>query len=282
MLGDFQMFKKYFLGLVWGALFAVGVDAAEVVKKQPLILAVSEGTSGGINAEAAHAKYQPLADVLGSAISAEVKVVFVREFARLANGMKENQFDLVLARPSDYPARGMRDHQYRFVASASPDGQCVLIVHKDSPFMKVENLKGRNFIFPEESAYMTRFCRAELRDKGILIEHEKVHYVREQGAIPFAIENKISDVGGVASYSGAYKQWLKSGHRVLHKSAAQPYMPLVASRNLSVEQVDKLRGALTELGNSDTGKQILQRVGINGFVITEEMRLRKLLEWLGV
>jgi phosphonate transport system substrate-binding protein len=176
----------------------------------------------------------------------------------------------------------MRDYQYRFVASASPDGQCVLIVHKDSPIMKVEDLKGKNFIFPEEAAYMTRFCRAELRDKGILIEGKRVFYVREQGAIPFAVETRISDVGGVASYSGAYKQWLKGGNRVLHMSRPQPYMPLVASRNLSVEQVDKLRRALTDLGNTGRGKQILQRIGINGFVVTEEVRLRKLLEWLGV
>jgi phosphonate transport system substrate-binding protein len=275
------MFKKYILGLVLVALFSLGVNAAEVAKKYQLVLAVSEGTSGGINAEAALAKYQPLADVLGSAINAEVKVVFVREFDRLANGMKENQFDLVLARPSDYPARGMRDYQYRFVASASPDGQCVLIVHKDSPIKKVEDLKGKNFVFPEESAYMTHFCRAELRDKGILIEGERVYYVREQGAIPFAVETRISDVGGIASYSGAYKQWLKSGHRVLHTSRPQPYMPLVASRNLSVEQVDKLRAALTDLDNTGSGKQVLQRIGINGFVVTEEVRLRKLLEWLG-
>lgn len=84
------MFKKYILGLVLVALFAPGVNAAEGVKKQQLTLAVSEGTSGGINDEVAQTKYQPLADVLGSAINAEIKVVFVREFDRLANGMKEN------------------------------------------------------------------------------------------------------------------------------------------------------------------------------------------------
>jgi ABC-type phosphate/phosphonate transport system substrate-binding protein len=276
------MFKKYIFGLVFGALFALGVNAAEVIKKQQLVMAVSEGTSGGITADIAIAKYQPLADLLGSAINAEIKVVFVRNFIRLANGMKNNEYDLVLARPSDYPARGIRDNAYKFVSTTSPDGQCVLIVHKDSPIMKVEDLKGKRFVFPEEAAYMTHFCQAELREKGILIEREKVYYVHEQAAIPMAIENKICDVGGVASYSGAYKKWLKSGHRVLYKSSTQPYMPMVASRKLTIEQVNKLQGALTGVGNTEFGKKILERIGINGFVTTEEVRLRKLLEWLNV
>jgi ABC-type phosphate/phosphonate transport system substrate-binding protein len=261
-------------------LLVPAVQAAKVVKKQ-LVFAVSEGSSGGINAEVARAKYQPLADAIGVALNADVKVSFVREFSALANGMKENQFDLVLARPSDYPARGMRDNQYQFVATASTDGQCMLIVNKDSPVKKVSELAGKKFIFPEQSAYMTRFCRAELRDNGILIDSESVHYVREQGAIPFAVENKIVDVGGIASYSGAYKEWLKKGYRVLHQSKPQPYLPLVASRNLNTEQIGKLQKVLSELGNDDAGKQTLKRVGVTGFLTTEEARLRKLLEWLG-
>jgi ABC-type phosphate/phosphonate transport system substrate-binding protein len=250
--------------------------------KKQLVLAVSEGTSGGITAEAAQAKYQPLAEALGASIHAEFKVQFVREFDLLTRGMQDNQFDLVLARPSDYPARGMRDNQYQFVASASPEGHCMLIVHKDSPIKSIADLKHKNFVMPEENAYMTRFCRAELRDNGILLKNEKVFYVREQQVIPFAIENRISDVGGIASYSGAYAKWVKGENRVLYQSKAQPYLPMVASRSLSPEQVSKLKGALVELGNSDAGKQILKRVGVTAFVTTEEERLRKLLDWLGV
>lgn len=253
--------------------------AAPAAKNQ-LVLAVSEGTSGGITAEAGRAKYQPLADALGLAIHADVKVNFVREFAALEKGMKEHQFDLVIARPSDYPARGMLNDQYQFVATAQPDGRCMLIVHKDSPLKTVNELHGRTFILPEESAYMSRFCRAELREQGIRIAQEKVHFVREQGAIPFAIENKISDVGGVASYSGAYGKWIKDGHRVLFESRTQPYMPVVASPKLSGEEVSKLQAMLVALTSDESGQQILKRIGIKGFIGTEEAKLRKLPAWL--
>lgn len=262
-------------------LFSHATHAESGARKQ-LVFAVSEGTSGGIDAETARTKYQPLADILGRAINADIKVAFVREFSTLEKGMKDDLYDLVVARPSDYPARGLRDYRYNFVATAKPDGQCILIVHKDSPIKTVSDLKGKSFVLPETKAYMTRFCRAELRDQGVVIENERVTYVREQGAIPFAIENRISDVGGIASYSGAYAKWVKGEHRVLHQSRSQPYMPLVASPRVSSEQIGKMQRALNEMGSTDSGSQILKRLGITSFVTTEEGRLRKLLEWLGV
>ena len=78
-----------------------------------LSLAVSEGTSGGIDAATARRKYAPLAQRLEQALGDSVEVVFVREFAALEQGMKDGRYDFVVARPSDYPARGLRDHHYQ-------------------------------------------------------------------------------------------------------------------------------------------------------------------------
>lgn len=263
-------------------LSALAQSGAKPPAKPALVFAISEGTSGGIDAQAVKVKYQPLTDALSQAIGREITIAFVREFALLERGMKEQQFDLVVARPSDYPARGLRDYQYAFVATAKPDGYCELLVHADSPLKTVADIKGKRIVMPEQKAYMSRFCAAELRDQGIVLSNENVTYVREQGAIPFAIDNTISQVGGVASYSGVYKQWKKANKRVLLESRPQPYMPLIASSRVTPEQITKLQAALTDLGNTDDGKKILLQLGITSFVTTEEARLRKLLEWLGV
>ena len=153
-----------------------------------LSLAVSEGSSGGIDAATARKKYAPLAQRLEQALGDSVEVVFVREFAALEQGMKDGRYDFVVARPSDYPARGLRDHRYQYVANAETDGQCMLAVRADSPIETLDQLRGKTFVMPEEVAYMARFCRAELRDKGIDLAQENVFYVREQGAIPFGLE----------------------------------------------------------------------------------------------
>ncbi|MFT7402562.1 MAG: phosphonate transport system substrate-binding protein, partial [Hydrogenophaga sp.] len=50
-----------------------------------------------------------------------------------------------------------------------------------------------------------------MRDQGIDLSEEKVERVREQGAIPFYLNNKLANVGGVASYSGVAKSLEKTG-----------------------------------------------------------------------
>ena len=98
----------------WLAGAALWVAMLQGAWAQGLIMGVSEGTSGGLDHAQVIAKYQGLADVVGRAIKQKVNVVFAREFSALEEGMKTGRYDFVIARPSDYPARGLRDYGYRY------------------------------------------------------------------------------------------------------------------------------------------------------------------------
>ena len=248
---------------------------------EDLVMAVSEGTSGGLDHAQVIVKYQGLADVIGRSMKRKVNVVFAREFAQLEDGMKTHRFDFVIARPSDYPARGLKLHGYKFLASAKPDGQCLIIAGRDSGVASVKDLKGKRIVMPEPAAYMTKFCRAELRDQGIDLDKENVKYVREQGAVVFYIENKFADVGGVASYSGVAKKWSKDGNPVIHKSRPQPYFPLIAGPNVTDAQRADIKKALVAMTQSPADQAVLKTVGIEAFDVDSEARLAALLDWLG-
>jgi ABC-type phosphate/phosphonate transport system substrate-binding protein len=226
-------------------------------------------------------KYGGLAEVIGRAAGRKVNVVFAREFSTLDEGMRSGRLDLVFARPSDYPARGVREHGYRFVASAIPDGQCLVIVPKDSPIRSLPDAKGKRWVLPEQVSYMARFCTAELRDRGISVGNEKVQFVREQAAVPFYMANGFADVGAVASYSGVAKRLDADGFRVLHASIKQPYFPLVASERVAPPQLRSIQAALSALPQTDDGKVVLKTIGVQGFDTTSGERLAKLLAWIG-
>jgi phosphonate transport system substrate-binding protein len=270
-------------------LAAIAVAGPSMAQKQPQpaatepwILAVSEGTSGGLDHARVRDKYGGLAEVIGRAAGRKVNVVFAREFSTLDEGMASGRLDLVFARPSDYPARGVRDHRYHFVASASPEGQCLVIVPKDSPIKSLADAKGKRWVLPEQVSYMSRFCAAELRDRGILVASEKVQFVREQAAVPFYMLHKFSDVGAVASYSGVAKKLDADGFRVLHASVKQPYFPLVANERVTPAQLRSIQAALAALPTTDEGKLVLKTIGVQGFDTTTGERLGKLLAWLAV
>jgi ABC-type phosphate/phosphonate transport system substrate-binding protein len=248
---------------------------------EDLVMAVSEGTSGGLDHAQVINKYQGLADVIGRSIKKKVNVVFAREFAQLEDGMKRGRFDFVIARPSDYPARGIKLYGFHYLASAKPDGQCLLITGKDSGIRSVADMKGKRIVLPEPAAYMTKFCRAELREQGLDLDKEKVQYVREQGAVAFYIEHKFADVGGIASYSGVAKKWAKQGNVVLHKSRPQPYFPLIAAAHVTEAQRAEIRKSLAAMHQNPADQAVLKTVGIEAFDIDSAKRLSELLEWLG-
>jgi ABC-type phosphate/phosphonate transport system substrate-binding protein len=275
------------LGCAWAPAWAQtppkAAPAAKAGASKPrLIFAVSEGTSGGIDAAEAMLKYQPLADVIEKTLNADVSVVLARDFAKLEENMQKQAYDLVMARPSDYPARGIRDYKYTLVSTANPDGMCTFIVPKDSKLQKIEDAKGGRIVLPETTSYMAKFCRAELRDHGIEAAKEpKLKYLREQDVVGYSVETSIADIGGVASYSGVARNWEKKGGRILHRSVKQPYFPLVAGPRVSAADVARIRDALTGLEKTDEGKKILAGIGIQGFVAGEDKRLLDLLKWLG-
>lgn len=267
------------MGCKWALVLALCCCAPAWA--QELVMGVSEGTSGGLDHAQVINKYQGLADVIGRSIKRKVNVVFAREFAQLEEGMKARRFDFVLARPSDYPARGIKLYGYQFLASARPDGQCVLIAGRDSGIRTVADLRGKRIVMPEPAAYMTKFCRAELRDKGIDLARENVQYVREQGAVAFYIENRFADAGGIASYSGVAKKWVKDGQVVVHKSRPQPYFPLIAAAHVTEPQRAEIRKALAAMQQAPADQAVLRTIGIEAFDIDSANRLDALLDWLG-
>lgn len=244
------------------------------------IFAVSEGTSGGIDHARVIAKYADLAARIGAATKQKVRVVFVREFSALEEGMKSGQFTYVMARPSDYPARALRDHGYRFVASARPDGRCMIFADKQSGVKTLEDARSRKWVMPEEVAYMTRFCRAELRDRGIDMDALKPKHVREQAAVKFYLDNGFAEVGGVASYAGVRKQFEKDGAVLVHSSVPQPYFPLVAAARVTPAQVQAIQQSLVALSRDAAGQAVLKQIGVDEFDISTESRLRDLTAWL--
>jgi len=242
------------------------------------LLAVSEGTSGGTTPQEIIDKYKPLADVMGKVLGAQVVVEPARSFQRLEDGMRAKRYDLAMARPSDYPARGVRDFGFRYVANARPDGNCVFLVPKASTAKNIAELKGRRLILPEKISYMAQFCSAELRDAGFDIS--KAQYVKEQENVVYQLQNGNADLGGVASYSKALKGIGEAGLRELQRSRPQPYFPLIAGNRITGKQIAELRRELVKLTDKPEGKELAAKLGISGFDDGGEQRLGELLAWL--
>lgn len=265
-------------------LLALGL--ASTWAQAELLFAVSEGASGA-GAAATHRqmalKYQPLTEVMEQVLGQPVRVQYVRDFQALDAGMKEGRFDLVIARPADYPARGVRDYGYKAVTTRQVGVKCTLVVPKDASWQNLEDLGDLTqvrFIMPEQASYMASFCAAELREHGLKIDPARTYYVREQDAIPFSLQNKLAQVGGVGSGSNIFKDLEQQGLRILHTSREQPFLPLIAGARISADQVARLRQALVDRVASPEGAAQLAALGMKGFDTDPQPGLLAMLQWL--
>ena len=250
--------------------------------QQDLTLGFSEGSSSELTPSQMTNKYQALADVIGRGLGRKVRAVYVKGFDDLEQGLRTRQFDLAVARPTDYMARGVQHYGYRYVANGSPDSHCLILTPKGSPVKTLKDIEGKRIVLPVRSAYITKFCAAELRDKGIDLYKQKLQFVQEQSVIGMYVESGMADVGvGVGSVTRVAQRWQEAGHTILHRSVGQPYFPLIALPKFTPAQIASVRKVLLGMTSNPGDQAVLKTLGIQGFHTDAEERLRGLLDWLG-
>ena len=247
-----------------------------------ILLAINEG--GAANADAAETlfKYQEFAEIVEKALRMQVLIVAVRDRNKLRNALKKREYPLLLARPNDVPAEAIRDYAYQPIVAAKEPSQALFIVPKDSPLKTIADVKGKTIVTPDQYSNIWRVANAMLRDSKINMANEQVKAMRDQAAIGWSMESKFYDVGVVNSISGVGRTWEKNGGRVIARSQQLPNMPMIASPQITEEQVARIRTALIDLDSTESGKAILKKIGLpGGFQYSPPKVFVEFLAWLG-
>jgi len=270
----------YRILIVMLGLFA-WVAAASGAAPTPLLFGVNEGTSGSIGFSDRQEKYKPLADYLSKILKRPVLLESASDLKNLTKSLENARYGLLLVRPSHISAKAMRDQKYVLVAAAKGDAIAHFIVHKDSPLKQPSDLKGKSIVMPDEIAYPTWIGNAMLRDIGIGKDQANIRNFRSQEAVGYAVEQKLSDVGVVISYSKVAKDWTGKGHRFMWESKKLPFWSVIGSPKLAPAEVDKIREALIKLDQGDEGQKILKGIGVKGFVPGDQAAYFDMLKWVG-
>ena len=80
--------------------------------------------------------------------------------------------------------------------------------------------------------------RATLRDAKVEPAQIHITYTRYQDAVPFFVENRLTDSGATAA-NALVKAWQAKGGKILAQSKAVPIKHIVASPNLSAADIEK-------------------------------------------
>ena len=250
---------------------------------QALVFAVNEGVTYRVPLEEVRGRYGAIAADLSKLLRQPVNIEPVGDYTSLRKGLAEKRFDLALVHPAHVSIQAIKASGYHLVAVTKgfQNYQAQFLVRSDSALNSLADLKGRKLGAPDEDSITSVMVRAVLRDAGLARDQVNVVYTRYQDAVPFFVENRLTQSGATAS-AGVIKAWGASGGKVLAKSRPVPIKHIIASPALSPDETDKVRTYFLALGASEEGRKKLEPTRYAGFERFDETALLAIGTWLGL
>lgn len=265
------------------AIFVSGLLLLPALAAQALSFAVNEGVSYRVPLSEIRARYEGIAADLSKLLRQPVTIEPVGDYPSLRQGLAEKRWELALVHPAHISIAAIRDQGYSLVAVTKgfTGYKASFLVRADSTLKSLAELKGLRLGAPDEDSITSMMVRATLRDNGMTPKQLEITYTRYQDAVPFFVENRLTHAGATAS-NALVKEWQEKGGKVLAASKPVPIKHIIASPQLSAEQLEKVRAYFLALDSSEEGRKKLEPTKWKGFEAYDQAALLKLGVWLDV
>lgn len=244
-----------------------------------LFFAVNEGSSSAQDTLFRNQKYRGLIDQIAQVTGKKVVFETSNVLSVLERNLARQRYDLAFVRPSTMTARAMRDHGYRLVAMAKGEIKVHFIVPPGSPLKDLKDMRGRFILMPDRKSTPAQVALAMMRDLGLDPAKERVQMLSQQEAVLYALENRLADVGVLASPK-LIQNWQEKGGRVLHVKDKLPFWAVIASPAVSDGTLRTVQQMLLELETTPQGQEILKAIEVKGFVPGSPQAYLDMLKWM--
>jgi phosphonate transport system substrate-binding protein len=250
---------------------------------QALVFAVNEGVSYRVPIEEIRGRYAAIAADLAKLLKQPVTIEPIGDYPSLRKGLAAKSYDLAMVHPAHLSIQAIKESGYKLVVVTKGFQMYTasFLVKADSPLKSLADLNGAKLGAPDEDSITAWMVRATLRDAKVDLKGMKITYTRYQDAVPFFVENSLTNSGATAS-NALVKAWQAKGGKVLAQSKPVPIKHIIASPALTAEQIDKVREYLLALDTTDEGKKKLEPTKYTGFDKYDEAALLAIGTWLGL
>ena len=256
--------------------------AASVVQAN-LVFAINEGVTYRVPSDEIRAKYALIAADLSKLLKQPVSIEPVGAYPTLRKGLAEKAYDIAMVHPAHLSIEAIKKSGYKLVVVTKgfQEYSANFLVKADSRLKSLADLKGTKLGAPDEDSITSWMVRATLRDALGSANQVTYLYTRYQDAVPFFVENNFTPAGATAA-GAVIRAWQAGGGKVLAKSRPVPIKHIIASPNLTPDQVDKLRDYLLALDTTEEGKKKLEPTKYSGYARYDEAAMLAIGTWLGL
>jgi len=198
-----------------------------------------------------NARLTPLTAYLQGTLGAPVRLRLSSDMITAIDEVAQCRVDIAYLTPVAY-LRAKEKGNVRLVAKTVTNGKSsfklMIVVRDDSPVQSVEDLVGRSFAFGDKAALLQR---AVVVGAGVqLAQFGEYRFLGHYDNIVRGVLSGDFDAG-ILKDTMAY-QWQGRGIRILYASPDLPPYNIVACRNVSDPEYEKIKAAFLALNPSDS------------------------------
>lgn len=224
--------------------------------------------------------YRELAEYLGDALERPVELVQRRTYAEVNALVAEQKVELAFVCTSAY-LDGLAAQEMELLAAPEIDGQLVyyslVIVPASSATQTLNDLRGKIFAFTDPMSLTGRVYPTTLvRQMGQEPEQffGNVFFTYSHDRAIDAVAANVADGAAVDSvvlrYAFDRDPDLRHKIRVIHTSPPFGMPPVVVPAALPAREKMRLRQILLDMSTSVQGRQVLNHLGIDRFVLIDD------------
>ncbi len=241
-----------------------------------------------ISAQETVVHYHDLLNYIAGNLEQHIQLVQRKTYGEINKLIGQGQIDIAFVCSGPY-ATGKKKFALEALAMPQVRGshlyQSYLIVNKDSPFQKLEDLKGKTFAFtdPESNTgklVPTYWLKKKGATPGAFFENTIYTYSHDNSIMAVA----LSLVDGAAVHGQIWEYYSRKNPqytlktRIIKKSKPFGNPPVVASSHLPPQTKKRIRRLLYNMHRDPEGKRILDELMIDRFLAPKEDSYDPILE----
>lgn len=222
--------------------------------------------------------WKPIATELEKRTGLAIKVVASLSLEEFEKEIGKGSFDFVYVNPYLILKEHATQGYIPLVRDRSPV-RGILVVRKDSPIRKVEQLNGKKVAFPSPNALGAGLLlRADLDllyKTRVVSVHAKTH-----NSSYLHVINGLADAGGGTDKTLQEQDpAIRDALRVLYTTREAPSLPVAAHPRVPKEHRELVRRALLDMAATPEGKQLLAKVPMPQPVVAAEEEYLAMRKW---
>jgi len=224
--------------------------------------------------------YNELLTYIGDQVDREIELLQRKTYVEVNELFPQRKIDMAFVCTGPYATQ--RDiYEFEAVATpvvrGKPYYQSYLIVHHDSNIQNLSALRQQTFAFTDPDsntgALVPTYWLYKMDETPATFFKSTVYTYSHDNSIMAVAKGLVAGAtvdSQIWEYFQESASFYTSQTRIIRKSAPFGSPPLVVSAHMADDLKDQIRGVVLNMGNNKTGRAILKKLMIDGFVAPDD------------